>query len=207
MMPKYLMSCFVLMAILTPGRRAFAQEFSAIGVARDTTGHVVKSKVYMSGKKVRVDPEETGTANEQAYTILDLTQRTSTVVNVGQKIYTQASPAQARQSLQAYGPDASPCPPVGATCKDDGSETVNGRIAEKWEINQSLQGQTLLTRVWVDTKLHVWTKVEVMAGPTLVSSTVLQDIKEAPQPANLFEIPSDYRRMTMQNRFQNNSPR
>jgi hypothetical protein len=26
---------------------AHAQEFSATGVARDTTGHVVKSKIYM----------------------------------------------------------------------------------------------------------------------------------------------------------------
>lgn len=57
---------------------ARAQEFSAIGVARDSTGHVVKSKVQMSGNKVRVDPQETGTANEQAYDILDLAQRTST---------------------------------------------------------------------------------------------------------------------------------
>jgi hypothetical protein len=51
---------------------ARAQEFSAIGVARDTAGHVVKSKVYMSGKKVRTDPEEIGSANEQGHTILDL---------------------------------------------------------------------------------------------------------------------------------------
>jgi len=179
---------------------ARAQEFSAIGVARDTTGNVVKSKVYMSGKKVRADPEKTGTANEEAYTILDLVQRTATVVNMGQKIYTQQSPAQARQSLQFYASGGSPCPPAGATCKDDGSETLNGRNAEKWEISQSLQGQTLLTRVWVDTKLHVWTKVEVMAGATLVLSNELQDIHEGPQPASLFVIPAGFREMTVPKR-------
>ena len=171
-----------------------------MGVARDTTGHVVKSKVYMSGGKVRADPQETGTANEQAYIILDLAQRTATVVNVGQKIYTQQSQAQARQSLQFYASGASPCPPAGATCKDDGPETLNGRNAEKWEISQSMQGQTLLTRVWVDTKLHVWTKVEVMAGATLVSSNELQDIQEGSQPASLFVIPAGFREMTVPRR-------
>jgi hypothetical protein len=179
---------------------AGAQEFSATGVARDTTGHVVKSKIYMSGKKVRADPEETGTVNEQAYSILDLAQRTATVVNLGQKIYTQQSPAQARQSLQFYASGAPPCPPEGATCKDDGPETFNGRNAEKWEISQSLQGQTVLTRVWVDTTLHVWTKVEVMAGATLVLSNELQDIQEGPQPASLFVIPAGFRDMPVPKR-------
>src|SRR6202140_5847978 len=88
---------------------ARAQEFSATGVARDTTGNVVKSKIYMSGGKVRLDPQETVSANEQAYSLLDLAQRTSTVVNMGQKTYIQQSPAQARQSLQFYASGAPPC--------------------------------------------------------------------------------------------------
>ena len=64
-----IVALLVACAFAIPAR---AQEFSAIGVARDTTGHVVKSKVYMSGGKVRTDPQETGSANEQAYVILDL---------------------------------------------------------------------------------------------------------------------------------------
>lgn len=174
---------------------AGAQEFSAIGIARDTIGHVVKSKVYMSGRKVRVDPQETGTANDEAYVILDLAQRTATVVNVGQKTYIQQTPAQARQSLQFYASSASPCPPAGATCKDDGLEALSGRNARKWEISQSVQGQILLTRIWVDTKLHVWTKVEVMTGATLVLSNELQGIQEGSQPASLFVIPAGFRKM------------
>jgi hypothetical protein len=177
---------------------AHAQEFRAIGVARDSTGHVVKSKVYMSGNKVRTDPQETGAANEQAYGILDLAQRTSTIINMGQKIYMQ-KPAS-RQDLQFYASGASPCSPTGATCKDEGPETLNGRDAEKWEISQSVQGQTLLTHVWVDRKLHVWTKVEVIAGATLVLSNELQEIQEGPQPASLFIIPVGFREMTVPKR-------
>jgi hypothetical protein len=177
---------------------ARAQDFSAIGVARDSTGHVVKSKVYMSGNKVRFDPQDARSANEQAYGVLDLAQRTSIVVNVGQKFYMRkpASP----QDLQSFASGASPCPPTGATCKDVGSETLNGRNVEKWEINQSFQGQTLLTHVWVDTKLHVWIKVEVMAGANLALINELQDIQEGPQPSSLFVIPAGFREMTVPKR-------
>jgi len=192
------MGLLLVIGMVTIGHYAGAQEFSAIGVARDGAGHVVKSKIYMSGTKVRADPQETGAVNEQAYTILDLAQRTSTVVNVGQKLYTQ-KPAS-RQDLQMYATGASPCPSSGATCKDDGSETVNGRNTEKWEISQSMQGQTLITRVWVDTKLHVWTKVEVLAGVTTVFSRELQDVHEGSQPASLFVIPPEYRDMALPKR-------
>lgn len=197
-MPKWIAGFFLLIAMLTTGRFAGAQEFSALGVARDGSGHVVKSKVYMSANKVREDPQESGAANEQAYSILDLAQRTSTVVNVGQQVYLQKPATQ--QDLQFFASGASPCPPAGATCKDDGSETLNGRTAEKWEISQSVQGQTLLTRVWVDSKLHVWTKVESMAGATLVISNELQDIQEGSQPASLFVIPPGFREMTLPKR-------
>ncbi len=179
---------------------ARAQEFSAVAVGRDTTGHVVKSKVYMSGNKVRTDPQETVAPSEQAYVIFDLAQRTGTVVNVAQKFYMQQSVAQTRQNLQFYASGASPCPPAGATCKDDGPDTLNGRNTEKWEISQSMQGQTLLTRVWVDTKLHIWIKAEAMAGATLVVSHELQDIQEGPQPASLFVIPAGFREMTLPKR-------
>ena len=100
-------------------------------------------------------------------------------MNPGQKTYSIQSGAEAQKNLQFYS-GASPCPPAGATCKDAGTEALNGRSAERWEITQSIQGQTLLTRVWVDTKLHVWTKVEVLTGATLVAGTELQDIRGGP---------------------------
>ena len=188
----------VLLLACTWADAAVAQEFSAIGLARNSMGHLVKSKVYMSGNKVRFDPQGTGAANEEAYGILDLAQRTSVVINVGQKFYME-KPAS-RQDLQSFASGRSPCPPAGATCKSEGSETLNGRNVEKWEINQSLPGQTLLTRVWVDTKLLVWIKVEAMTGATLVWSNELQDIQEGPQPASLFVIPAGLRQITVPRR-------
>src|SRR5580700_10076585 len=153
-------------ALLAAGACALptsAQEFSATGVGRDTSGHVVKSKIYMRAGKVRIDPQEVVSANEQPYIVLDLTQRTSTALNSGQKTYSIQSGPEAQKNLQFYS-GASPCPPAGATCSDAGTEALNGRSAERWEITRSMQGQTLLTRVWVDAKLYVWTKVEVLTG-------------------------------------------
>jgi hypothetical protein len=185
-------------ALLAAGACALptsAQEFSATGVGRDTSGHVVKSKIYMRAGKVRIDPQEVVSDNEQPYIVLDLTQRTSTALNSGQKTYSIQSGPEAQKNLQFYS-GASPCPPAGATCSDAGTEALNGRSAERWEITRSMQGQTLLTRVWVDAKLHVWTKVEVLTGATLVAGTELQDIREGPQVASLFVIPAGFRVIT-----------
>ena len=154
---------------------------------------------------MRYDPQEAVTANERAYVIVDLAQRTSTVVNVGQKTYMQR-PADC-STLQLYASGASPCPPVvpaGGSCKDDGPEAIAGRHAERWEMSQSMGGggqpnqQTVVSRIWVDAKLQIWVKMETTAGAKFVLSNELQDIQEDSQPASLFEIPSDYRKMTLQ---------
>jgi hypothetical protein len=205
MMPKCIVGLVVLIAMLTSGRFAFAQEFSAIQVSRDTPGHLTKSKVYMSGKKLSSYAEED---NGQIWGFIDLAKHTFTLINVGKKTYTQRP--MARQDpwwlFVSTLDDGSPCPPAvlkelgeGATCKDQGSETLNGRNTEKWEISQpnqrlgTQQPQTVLTRVWVDRKLLVWTKTELMAGATMVGSMELQGIQEGPQPASLFVIPAGFR--------------
>ena len=87
----------------------------------------------MRAGKVRIDPQEGDPANEQPYIVLDLTQRTGTAVNPGQKTYSIQSGAEAQKNLQFYS-GASPCPPAGVTCKDAGTEALNGCSAERWEI-------------------------------------------------------------------------
>jgi hypothetical protein len=183
-----------------------AQEFSAIQVSRDTPGHVTKAKVYMSGKKLSSYPEED---NGQFWGVIDLTQHTFTLINMGQKTYTQR-PMSRQDPWWLYASTldgGSPCPPAilkqmgpGATCKNVGTETLNGRNSDKWEISQTMQGQTLLTRIWVDRKLRVWIKTEVMASAALVASTELQGIQEGAQPASLFVIPAGFREIIVPKR-------
>jgi hypothetical protein len=66
-------------------------------------------------------------------------------------------------------------------------------------MSQSVRGageqneQKVTSRIWGDAKLHVWIKVETMAGATLVLSNELQNIQEGSQPASLFVIPDGLR--------------
>lgn len=56
--------------------------------------------------------------------------------------------------------------------------------------------QTITIHVWLDAQWHFVVKQE-SAGIT----GELENIKEGPQPANLFEIPPGYQKLTMQDRF------
>ena len=104
--------------------------------------------------------------------------------------------------LQMLAVGESPCPIASGkgSCNDMGAETINGRKAEKWEIRQSarlggdLNEQIILSRIWVDSKLHVWVKFESTVGDTFIVSNELQDIQECPQPASLFVIPAGLRK-------------
>ena len=212
MMPKCLTSFFVLIVILAAGHCAFAQEFTAEQVGHDGSGHTFKSKVYMGHGKVRIEPLEGGApgsgASDKSIILLDLTAGTSVVLDTDGKTYIEQSPAVARRNIASFRTaDNTPCaknPKSTGTgaCKKVGTETINGRNAEKWELTGTMAGQTITSRVWLDAQWHFVLKQE-----SLGMEGELQDIKEAPQPANLFEIPADYHRMTMQDRFRNNSPR
>ena len=63
-------------------------------------------------------------------------------------------------------------------------------------------GQTVTGHVWLDAQWHFILKEALGMGMT----GELQNIKEGPQPASLFEVPADYHKTTMQDRFRNNSP-
>ncbi len=212
MMPKWFRSFFVLIAVLTSVHCAFAQQLTAEQVGHDGSGHTFKSKVYMGHGKVRIEPLEGAVpgsgASDKAIILLDLTAGTSIVLDTDRKTYIEQSPAMARRNIASFRTaDNTPCAKnpnsTGtSTCKKVGAETINGRNAEKWELTGTMGGQTIISRVWLDAQWHFVVKQETMG-----MTGELQNIKEAPQPANLFEIPADYHKMTMQDRFRNNSPR
>ena len=81
---------------------------------------------------------------------------------------------------------------LAGTTLANGPEIANGRPAEKWELTATMANQTINVHVWLDAKWHFVVKQE-SAGIT----GELANIKEGPQPASLFEIPSDYQKMDM----------
>jgi hypothetical protein len=76
------------------------------------------------------------------------------------------------------------------TCKNLGTETVNGRSCDKWLLT-SKNGSS--TTTWVDQKLHFPIKTQTSEG----NSFQLINIKEGDQPASLFAPPSGYRKIDL----------
>jgi len=83
------------------------------------------------------------------------------------------------------GPD-----PTRTSCKNLGEETVNGRHTVKWEVSETMRGQSGTQYVWVDAKLHCIVKMQMRQ-----STMELQNIHEGPQPASLFALPTGYQVM------------
>jgi hypothetical protein len=211
MTPKWFMSLFVLIAILTTSRRAVAQELTAEQVGHDGSGHSFKSKVYMGHGKMRIEPLEGTTpgsaASDNAIILLDLSAGTSIVLDTDRKTYLEQAPAIARRSIASFRfADNTPCEEnpkstEPSSCKKAGTEMINGRNAEKWELTAMVAGEMVTGHVWLDAQWHFVVKQE-----TLGMTGELQNIREGPQPVSLFEVPTDYHKMTMQDRFRNNSP-
>jgi len=69
-----------------------------------------------------------------------------------------------------------------------GTETVNGRSAEKWENTTTEQGNTQTTLVWFDPELNTAIRQQFPNGAVVE----LTNIQEGAQPAALFTIPAGY---------------
>lgn len=77
----------------------------------------------------------------------------------------------------------------GAVCKKVGTESINGRACDKWEMTEK-SGKT--ETLWMDQKLHF--PLKVIAGDI---TTVYTNIKEGAQDPALFKIPDGFRKMDM----------
>jgi hypothetical protein len=89
-----------------------------------------------------------------------------------------------------YDPDHPCANQQGTTCKKVGTETINGRVCDKW-IFTDAKGQQ--TTAWVDQKLLFPIKVINSDG----TSFELSNIKEGAPDASEFTIPDGYRRFDM----------
>jgi len=73
-----------------------------------------------------------------------------------------------------------------------GQETVNGRATEKWQMtNTGRGGKSQTATQWYDPQLGTAVREQMPGGFT----RELRNIIVAPQPANLFTLPSGYRKV------------
>jgi hypothetical protein len=161
------------------------QPFSADTTTTLTKGETVTGKVYFSPPKVRMD---SNTRGHQSIMIIDASTKTSYMLMPQQKMYMEmhADPGgfQPGQAPSTFDPKH-PCA-ADATCKMVGTETINGRVCQKWET--TTKHGTMTT--WIDQKLYYAMKV-VSAGYT----SELSNVKEGKQDPSLFEVPAGYHKM------------
>jgi hypothetical protein len=170
---------------------ALSQNFSA-DLVRQKPQNAPTTKVSVSGDKVRF---EVAGQKTSSFAVINVAQRTSTMVLPDTKSYVISPPGHLASSIPLFHIDD----PENAckaweksmenpgTCKKVGDDTVNGRAAVKY--TGALENGDTGT-AWIDSKLHFAIKWEGAK-----SAAELQNIQEAPQDAKLFEIPSDYQKL------------
>jgi hypothetical protein len=171
---------------------ALSQEFSA-DLVRQKPQNVANTKVSVSGDKVRFEVAEK--QKDPSYAIINVAQRSSTMVLTGNKSYIVSPPGHLASSIPLFHVED----PEDAckawekamqnpgTCKKIGDDTINGRATVKYT-GAMENGDT--GTAWIDKKLKFVVKWE---GERTVAE--LQNIQEGPQQASLFEVPSDYQKM------------
>jgi hypothetical protein len=76
-----------------------------------------------------------------------------------------------------------------ATCKKVGTESIDGRACDKWEMTEK-SGKT--ETFWMDQKLHF--PIKMVSGDM---TTVYTNIKEGAQDASIFKVPAGFQKFDM----------
>jgi outer membrane lipoprotein-sorting protein len=174
------------------------QPFSADFSVNSTNGNAhMTGKFYFSLPKMRMDMADTGRPNAGPFggkmsMIIDGSSKVAYMLMTEQQMYMefptdQNNPMTQRMpKFQSFAGD--PCSVTeGATCKKLGTETLNGRTCDKWEMTQkSGEKETM----WIDQKLHFPIKSVSDKGTT----SEFTNIKEGAQDDALFKVPPGYRK-------------
>jgi hypothetical protein len=138
-------------------------------------------KILVSGDKVRVEPTA---ASGSAPSLLDMTTRVTRIVVADSKTYMEGHPGDFENACDVW---LKLVFRQGSTCRKIGPVSVNGRSAIEYE-GKSPEGDA--SHVWLDTQLAFPIQWDSKGGNGRV-----RDIHEGPQPAALFEIPSDFKKI------------
>jgi hypothetical protein len=193
---------------------AAAQQFSADLVATRSggtgqeggaeSGQPMRSqKIFVSNDKIRME----GGQGKGGFVLVDSAAQTAVVVMPEQKMIMESRGLGNSMQIVTHLDPRDPCPQFLAiakkpgfgkksaedgawTCKRLGDETIEGRSTEKFEV-VSPKGEHQVA--WIDPDLRFPVKAE---GPK--GGMVLKNIQEGPQPAELFVVPADYKKMDLQ---------
>lgn len=178
------------------------QPFSADMSTTSANGNMnMKGKVFFSLPKFRMDMTDTGQRQAGPFggkmsMIVDGDAKMAYMLMTEQQMYmefpTDANNPMAQRTPKWQNFKGDPCTfnkDQSATCKKLGTETVNGRSCDKWEVTEK-SGKT--ETLWIDQKLHF--PIKTTDGQI---TTEFTNIKEGAQDASLFKVPAGYRKFDM----------
>jgi uncharacterized protein DUF4412 len=191
------MIAFLAVPALAQMPQPFSADFSTISA----NGNVnMKGKFFFSLPKFRMDMTDMGQRQNagpfggKMSMIADGDAKMAYMLMTEQQMYMEF-PADANNPMMQRMPKLSdyngdPCATrqnQGMTCKKLGTETVNGRVCDKWEATEKNGDKETF---WVDQKLHFPIKSQTANGMT----TEFTNIKEGAQDPSLFKVPPGYRK-------------
>ncbi len=184
--------CVLLLVSVACVQAQGPQPFSADVAISAPKGENVTGKIYMSMPKSRWDMTTRGQTMSM---ITDGATQTSYMVMHQQRMYMEIHANQMNsmaQSMPKVDTNFDPQNPCGKnmTCKKVGTETINGRVCDKW-VTTLKNGKT--NTAWIDQKLFFPIKTLSDDGRTME----LSNIKEGASPASTFAVPEGYKKIDM----------
>ncbi|HET9839954.1 MAG TPA: DUF4412 domain-containing protein [Candidatus Angelobacter sp.] len=188
-----------LILLAVPALAQMPQPFSADFTTTSANGNAnMKGKFFFSPPKVRMDMTDMGQRQAagpfggKVSMIMDGDAKKAYMLMPEAQMYmefpTDSNNPMAQRQPKWQDFKGDPCTfrnEQGATCKKVGTETVNGRSCDKWEVTEKSGRKETL---WIDQKLHF--PVRMTDGEITSDFT---NIKEGAQDASLFKVPAGYR--------------
>ncbi|MFH1656032.1 MAG: DUF4412 domain-containing protein [Candidatus Omnitrophota bacterium] len=181
----------VLICLLGFATLALASEFTADVV--DSNNGKEKSRIFVKGSKRRT---ETDLRNGEKIIIISDSETGSVYhLRSEQKICTETSREQAFSAMDILFGGKLEELNKASEKKDLGIETINGYVCDKYEIINHVTKERTIE--WCSKKLGYSIKTIYNSPHGEVSITELKNIKEGPIDDSLFEVPEDYKKISM----------
>ena len=168
----------ILGCVIGASHQALANDFSADMIGQGEEG-VFQGKMYVRGGNVRM---------EMAQMI--------TITRMDQKVVWMIMPSEGMYMEHPITPrDVIASGTAGETeRKPLGSEAVNGKAADKFEVTYDYEGESSTVYEWIDPSLGMPVKIAAVDGSW---SMEYQNIQTGPQEESLFEVPEGYQKFAM----------
>jgi len=142
-------------------------EFSADVIQSMPQQESRQGRLYVGNDQVRTDIT---VGDKTMIQIIDIKQQTAYMLDPGQKSYMErkAGPGELNPGGGAAAKDANPCAGMqNLACRRIGVESVNGRPAAKWELENTAQGQTGKMVIWLDEERRIPIRQLLPDGATM----------------------------------------